>query len=207
MGQKGKGFMNLETTWEYALNNFSLQDPQKVALNSAVEFNEEQKTFNIFFLQENYTIKHPSGDIWDSTGEKASLYISIILLHYLNTSNGNPLSGKWISFKELPGGQIYIDPFRKRALYPFLKAFGSSPSTFIEAASKIGGFHNPQLGEYSMVVPVLPRVPVAFILHPGDEEFSPTANILYDAHASSYLPTEDYAHLPGLVIKELKVNS
>ena len=204
MTNKNRSFMNLDTTHEYALNEFASKDPVEIAQNAAVEYDPSQQMLNVFFIQELYQVKHPSGEIWDSKGEKASLYLSIILLHYLNTADGTPLAGKWISFKELPGGQIYIDPFRKRAITPFLKIFGDSPQQFIEAASQAGGFRNPQLGEYCMVIPVLPRVPIAFILHPGDEEFSTTANILFDANASSYLPTEDYAHLPAIIVKSIK---
>lgn len=205
MQKKGKGFFNLETTLEYAANQFKNCDPEETASRAAVEFNNEKQSLTVFFLQEPYTVMYPSGEIYAAGGDKASVYVSIILLHYLNTSDGTPLSGRWISFKELPGGQIYIEPFRKRALVPFLKVFGDSPSQFMEAASKTGGFHNKATGEYSMVIPVLPRVPVNFILHPGDEEFSAAGNILFDSNASCYLPTEDYAHLPGMIIRQMQM--
>ncbi len=203
MQKKNKGFFNLETTFEYAVKTFENLNPEETALKCAVEYIPTKKAFKVFFLQEEFFVKFPSGEILSSGGEKASLYVSIILLHYINTSNGIPLAGRWISFKELPGGQIYIEPFKKRALDPFLKTFGSSPDKFIEAASKIGGFHNKRVGKFSMVIPVLPRVPVNFIIHPGDDEFSASVNILFDAHAQGYLPTEDYAHLPGLIIRQM----
>ena len=204
MQNKNTSYMNLDTTHKYALEEFAAKDPEKISLNSAVEYDSSAQTFNVFFLQNNYTVKHPTGKILTTTGEKAPLYFSIILLHYLNTADGTPLAGKWVSFKELPGGQIYIEPFRKRAITPLVKVFGESPQKFMDAASRAGGFANPQLGKNCMVIPVLPRVPVAFIIHPGDEEFEATANILFDANATFYLPTEDYAHLPAIMVKTLQ---
>lgn len=203
MQRKGRGFFNLETTLEYAVKEFSTGNPDNIARKGAVEYNSSENEFNVQFLQNNYTVNYPSAEVLTSNGDKASVYISILILHYLNTADGTPLSGRWISFKELPGGQIYIDPFKKRAIAPFLKAFGDSPEQFIQAASKIGGINNAPGGTYSMIIPVLPRVPLSFIIHEGDDEFPSSANILFDAHAHCYLPTEDYAHLPGVIIREL----
>jgi len=125
------------------------------------------------------------------------------MLHYLITADGKPLSGQWISFRHLPGGDIYMEPFRKRAINPFIEVFGKHPDSFRSSALALGGYPGPLKG-INLIIPVLPKVPLSFTLWPGDREFPPSANILFDAHASSYLPTEDYAHLPGLAINAMK---
>ncbi|MFY9114038.1 MAG: DUF3786 domain-containing protein [Dethiobacteria bacterium] len=204
--KKGGGFLNLETTLKYAANHFSAGEPHDIASKSAVEYDQTTKIFTIQLLDKKYTAHYPSGEVFFSSGEKAPLYQTIIILHYLNTADGTPLAGRWISFRELPGGQIYAEPFRKRAMTPFLNAFGDSAAAFVRAASNLGGFPHARTGKNSMVIPVLPRVPVNLILHEGDEEFPAAANILFDAHAASYLPTEDYAHLPALIIREMQAS-
>ncbi len=91
---------------------------------------------------------------------------------------------------------------------PFKCFRGDSAAAFVRAASNLGGFPpHARTGKNSMVIPVLPRSPRNLILHEGDEEFPPAAaNILFDAHAASYLPTEDYAHLPALIIREMQAS-
>lgn len=136
-------------------------------------------------------------------GSAVPLYQAIIALHYLVTADGTPLQGEWISYRHLPGGDIYIDPFRRRALTPFLNAFAQQPDRFREAAKALGGCRAAMGGE-SAVISVMPRVPLCFVLWPGDDEIPAAANILFDAQAASYLPTEDYAHLPAMVCAEMK---
>jgi hypothetical protein len=50
---------------------------------------------------------------------------------------------------------------------------------------------------------VLPRVWLAVVLHLADEEFPASANVLFDASASHYLPTEDLAVLGGMLTGRL----
>ena len=203
MKPKNKSFFNLDATLEHAVKDLSVKDPQKVAADSASDYNPEEGRISLIFLQDRYHVNHPSGEVITDTGDKASTYNAIIILHYLNTADGTPLEGRWISFKELTGGQIYTEPFRNRAIVPLIKTFGDRPEAFLQAARSIGGKAGDDKNKYSMIIPVLPRVKINFILFPGDEEFPASGNILLDARANNYLPTEDYAHLPGMIIRKM----
>ncbi len=204
---KAKGYLNIEVAYRKAVSEFTSLDPRLTARNSACGYHPAKQSFDLFFLNQSYRVNYPSGEVYtgNSEKEKVNLYLSTILLHYLVTSDGTPLSGEWITFKELPGGHIYQKAFYRRAQLPFLKAFGEAPSQFIKAAANLGGFSKGNRKCF-MIIPVLPRVPMAFSLSPGDGEIAASSTILFDAKASSYLPTEDYAHLPGIVIREM-VNS
>lgn len=201
--EKKRGFFNLEETLKQAAERFATLDPQEVAERAAVTFNADNTTLTIPFLKENYFVQHPSGQVTTAKGESASIYLAIIILHYLVTADGKPLSEHWIAYRHLPGGDIYIEPFQKRAINPFLHTFGERPDDFQKAAAALGGYRL-QISGISMVVPVLPRVPICFTIWPGDEEMPTAANILFDEAASSYLPTEDYAHLPAIVNSAMK---
>lgn len=96
-----------------------------------------------------------------------------------------------------------MTPFQQRAVNPFLKTFGHRPEAFQEAAAALGA-SSGSAGGVSMIIPVMPRVPLCFTLWPGDDELPPSASILFDAQAASYLHTEDYAHLPAIVTGEMK---
>ena len=193
------GYFNLAVAREQAVKRLASRNPETIAGDAAVTFQKQESFFTVPFLDQLYRVSHPGGDITGAGGEETPVYLSIIILHYLVTADGSPLSGEWISYRHLPGGDIYMEPFRRRAVLPFLKAFGSDPDSFVRAAAALGGRRLKGSGT-GMAIPVFPRVPLNFTLWPGDEELPPSAAILFDARAASYLPTEDYAHLPALIV-------
>jgi hypothetical protein len=201
---KKKGsYLNLEVAFQQAAEKFARLDPAAAARQAGCTYHSEG-CLEVPFLNQDYRVDPASGKAYLG-GSEAPLYHNIILLHYLVTADGTPLTGEWISYRHLPGGEIYMEPFQRRAVIPFLQAFGYQPELFEQAALSLGGYRAP-MGKPGMVVPVLPRVPLAFVLWPGDDEFAPTANILFDARAASYLPTEDYAHLPALALGAMKAS-
>lgn len=194
---------NLGVALEIAVDKLSSADPRQVSMNSGVLFNREQDSYIVPYLNRKYLVKHSTGEISPMhDGKEVSIQLRILFLHYLTTAAGESLKNEWITFKELSGGAIYIGPYQKRTIKPFLKYFGEQPQRFQEIAASLGGI-SASYGDLCMILRPFPRVPVGFVLWEGDEEFPPSANILYDASAPGYLPTEDYALLPGMIIWEM----
>ena len=48
-----------------------------------------------------------------------------------------------------------------------------------------------------------PRVPVTLVVWAGDDEFEPTAKILFDHSIPHYLTTEDIAWVSGMIVYRL----
>jgi len=201
--EKKRSFFNLEETLKQAVKSFSVLDPAEVATKAEVELSKDRTSIKVPFIGQNFFVSHPDGKVKTVEGEEASIYLAIIILHYLVTAEGKPLTGRWIAYRHLPGGDVYIEPFQKRAVTPFLKTFGDRPEDFQKAAKALGG-HRLETSGISMLIPVLPRVPICFTIWPGDEEMPTAANILFDEAAPSYLPTEDYAHIPAIVNGKMK---
>lgn len=110
--------------------------------------------------------------------------------HYLLTAGGQPVSGQVISFKEIPGGMIYLQPFNGRVLGGFKAIFGKNAGMLTKVGEKLGiGF--AKYGDTAVTMNVLPRIPVTYVIWEGDEEFPANATVLFDATAQYYLPTED----------------
>jgi hypothetical protein len=113
------------------------------------------------------------------------------------------LNGQFISYKELPGGGIYIQPFTNRAIRPMVQFFGQQPKRLLDVAERIGGIPEKH-GDAGVTLTAFPKVPVTLVIWGADDEFPASGNILFDSSASKFLPTEDYAVLASFVVMTLK---
>ncbi len=164
----------------------------------------EVEAIELTLLNRTYRIHHPTFEVVHAESQdEASTVDKILILHYLETASGIPLSGKWITFGEVPGGEIYLPVFNARSIDRLVRAFSGREEGLVDAARAIGGTEL-DMGDVSVLVPALPRVPVAVTLWRGDEEFSPSGSLLFDASVTSYLPMEDMVVLAGMVASQLK---
>jgi glutathione S-transferase len=146
-----------------------------------------------------YAVQWPEGTVQRASDlETADVATQILLLHYLLAADGTPLASKWIAFRNLPGGLGYDAAFQKRASARLAQAFGSELASFQAGARALGG-EPLTFGDASFLFRVLPRVWLAVVLHTADPEFPAEGNVLFDAAASHYLPTEDLAVIGGLL--------
>ena len=130
------------------------------------------------------------------------MFKKILLLHYLTSEKSIPTTGKYIGYRSLPNGMFYYSSFRKRAIDRILFQFESEPSKLIVAAKQLGG--GPwEIGDYSVRVPVLPRIDVIVVFYEGDDEFPPNANMLFNDKITNFLNLEDIAVLGGDVASRL----
>jgi hypothetical protein len=135
-------------------------------------------------------------------GQNPDIATRIILLHYLLTADGSPLASRWVAFRVLPGGMGYEAAFQQRAGLRLAQSFGGDQEAFKNAGLRLGG-EPLEFGDASLLFRALPRVWMAIVLYVEDDEFPASANVLFDAAASHYLPTEDLAVLGGLLTNRL----
>ena len=176
-------------------------DPVEAAARAAVDYDEG--AFQVPFFGTGYQVQWPGGAILRASDrEEADVASRILMLHYLLTADGTPLASKWIAFRNLPGGLGYDAAFQGRANLRLAHAFGSDLPGFEAAARALGG-ERLDFGDASFCFRVLPRVWLAVVLYLADEEFSASANVLFDGAVSHYLPTEDLAVLGGMLAGRL----
>ncbi|KUO76294.1 MAG: hypothetical protein APF81_22540 [Desulfosporosinus sp. BRH_c37] len=195
--------MNYTPAHEVALNKFRACSLEDMARCSG--YSIEGNALFIEFLGHNFKVDYPRGNFVPvhAVDGELPLATQVLILHYI-TSLTEPLEvGKLISYKEFPGGAIYIKPFTGRAIDPMVRIFGANPDRLLEVATSLGGQSNG-LGDVGVTIKVFPRIPVTLILWRADDEFPASGNILFDASAPAILPTEDYAVLASLVVFSLK---
>ncbi|MHB1404749.1 MAG: DUF3786 domain-containing protein [Desulfitobacteriaceae bacterium] len=195
--------MNYTSAHTKALEMFQAQSPEEMARYSGYQLRDNR--FQVNFLGQEFEVEYPTGKFSPEPSPEGELpiFAQILILHYLANTKPVTEEGKLISYKELPGGSIYIQPFTNRAIRPLVKQFGDDPASLIEVASKIGG-EPVRHGDAAVLVRAFPRVPVTMVVWGGDDEFPASGNILFDASAGSVLHTEDFAVLASFVVATMK---
>jgi hypothetical protein len=174
----------------------------EAALNKAwiqVERLSAEKKFMLKFFSDEFSVDVVDRKIISlSCNVLAKDFVSILLLHYLEQElKGLPaLSGEWISFKELPSGEAYYSAFRKRAIEPVLRKYGSAPEGIFKGVAK-----KVDQADAAVTMDAFPGVPVMVEIWKGDDEFKAEANILFDRSIAEIFCTEDVAVLGGFVAK------
>jgi len=174
----------------------------ETALNKAWDALEKSgvKERYVRFLNDEYEISYSDRNIISmSCNVPAKDYYKLLILHYIANQDKTVSadSDKWISFKELEGGEPYFSAFRKKAIDPILKKYGDNPSAIIERgksfnAEKIG------TGTAAISISAFPKIKIAIILWAKDDEFSAECNMLFNPESRLILSTEDMAVLGGI---------
>lgn len=125
-----------------------------------------------------------------------------LVLYYLATADGAPLSNHWVAFRELPGGSFYAEAFQGYTGRRLAAFFGNALSSFEQACRSLGG-QKEEFAEAAFRFQAFPRVPLLAALWAGDEEFDPRGAILFDSTACHYLPIDACAIVGSSLVQRL----
>jgi len=185
---------DLEPAYKLACQQLAkIEDVKQLSFRSGARYlaTASQKEVIIEHLNQSYRVTMPNIEILlTGSQEEVPIRDKVLILHYLLSAKGTPITNKLIAFKELPGGGNYFRTFSKRAIEPLVEHFGEQPRLLIDTAGELGG-HRVAYGDVAVVVNAFSRVPITIILWQGDEEFSTQGDILFDAAISDYLSTYD----------------
>jgi hypothetical protein len=191
------------------MTKLNLLPEQKGRLRQLAEIGND----NLFrFL--GFSLDLETGDFHDVIQESSSTNVLELkdptmhqqiteLLSKYSQSNKTSRSGKLVKFKDFPGGYAYENAFTRRAIDPISKIFGKNPDELIKAANLLDG-KRLGYGSASVEISALEGIPFTYILW-TDEELPPSANILFDETASTFLNVEDIAGLAELTTWRLAI--
>jgi hypothetical protein len=183
---------NYQQSFDLACGAIKGMDLEERAKKAGADYRKEEEGEKIIlhFFSEPYHIQFPQIEFYSPSQKTVSLVTRILLLHYLIHADGNPLTGRWVAYKDIPGGLLYAGVFARRVTEPLQRRFGMLAESFKETGIKSGG--DPvAIGDASFILKAFPYVPLQYVLWEGDEEFPPSVQVLFDASVDHYLTLED----------------
>lgn len=186
--------MPLDAALDKAKADLSNLSPYVVASKSGAQFDHGQ--FHLPFFNRMFLISHPRVTVVEAGSEaRPSPWIQVLLLHYLVCSNGAEVADQWVVYRNLPGAFLFEARFREMAIMPLTRVFSNDIESFRQAGLALGGTPMSRVGDAAFRFLAYPRLPMACVLYLGDDEVTGSVNVLFDASAPNYLPTEDLSYL------------
>lgn len=166
----------------------------------------DNKEFYVNLLGREYAIAHPDYAIRAMDGGSIPpLPTQTFLLRYLLEGKSVRANGQWMTFREMPWGELYIKPYTGRVLTRAAFTFGTRVEDFRKAAEKMGaipvhhgdaGYRFSLIGDYAMEI----------LVWEGDDEFPPNAQVLYSDNFADGFAAEDRVVAGDILISTIKSN-
>ena len=195
-----------EVPFEHYAEQFRALDPQAAAQRTGAQYDAEQGKFTLTLLGERYQIAHPeyaiSAEHPDAFALK-SLPCQTFLLRFLLEGRKAEPYGAFKTFREMPWGEMYIQPYTGRVLTRAAFTFGTRVEKFRAACEKMGA-QALNHGDAGFQFELLPGYAMQLMVWEGDEEFAPTAQILYSANFETGFAAEDRVVAGDILISAIK---
>ena len=182
---------------------FKALEPQSV-LDRLQDVKWDGTEFTVKLLGRDFAISHPVYAIRALDGGKLPpLPTQTFLLRYLLESRDVMWSGAWKTFREMPWGEMYSKPYTGRVLTRAAFTFGTRVANFRAACEKMGalklnhgdaGYQFDLIGGYQMQI----------LVWEGDEEFPPSAQVLYSDNFAEGFAAEDRVVAGDILISTVK---
>ncbi|GHT70475.1 hypothetical protein FACS1894110_22090 [Spirochaetia bacterium] len=182
-------------------------DPQEIANRCNVLFDEKESAFSLRILGKEHRALYPEFALLDNDGQRVkNPYENILFLHYLCEGKYFHAHGKQLSYNEIPWGNVYYRNFEGRCLKRCAMSFGKDIPAFKNCMEQ-----NPQLraealgtGDAGYRFEFLNGLFVSVILWGADDEFPPSAQMLFDDNFVFAFTAEDIAAVGEVIIEGLK---
>ncbi|MGX4599262.1 DUF3786 domain-containing protein [Faecalimicrobium sp. JNUCC 81] len=187
---------NYSLALDYSREKIKSLDPYNIAKLSNIIFNKDLSIFEINIMNNMFNMEYPSGKILEKSN---SLELDIIITRYLSNAMGALPTNKFITFKEIPGGNVYYNNFLNRTIKRLAYEFSDCIDKYKTFMDNLGA-EKVNMGDLAYKFNFIGNTFMIFIIWFEDDEFEANANILFDSNITYYFNTEDLAVVPDIAI-------
>ncbi len=163
-------------------------DPAEAASRTGVPF--DGAAFHLTMLGVEYALAWPEFSIEGDGFAKNNIPAQILLMRYVMGATPARASGRFLTFRETPWGDVYIKPFTGRCLNRAAFTFGPRLPEFCAAMERLGAKKLAH-GDAAYELDFLPGLALQCIVWAGDDEFPPNAQILFSDNFPAVFAAED----------------
>ena len=194
---------------EHYLEEYAKASPEEMSSRTGFPYDTEKQQFQVTFFGRKYVVTWPefSATCLDDTYAFDALGsmnpAKILVVRFLlegATANG---TGKFLTYREVPWGELYYRQFNGRCMMRLAYGFGTRLASFRKAMEAMHA-QPVKAGDAAYQVEVFPGYYVQFLLWEGDEEFAPSSQILFSDNFPAGFHAEDLVVVCDVLITILK---
>ena len=209
---------NWEISFDMHLARYRQIDPAEAAARTGFDFDPGLSRFILSTLGHRLYAEWPEFKLIPADGEHCpkvlyDVQMQVLAMRVLYLGIYTPPSGSFKAYREMPWGELYDTNFNGRCIKRFAYAFGFKPDSFAKAAGLLGGKRlvkedasgeSSSAGDVAYDFSFLGGITCRFILWKPDEEFPPSAQILFSDNSVLMYNAEDLAAVGDVIISSLK---
>ena len=195
--------------YEYYLKTHQEIDPKEISERTGFFYDEEKKVFTVVFMGSTYEISFPDYKISHKEDEKGvypleeAMNAKIFMVRYLSEKAKAPSSGKFLTYREVPWGEVYFRQFQGRCLMRLAFSYGNKLEAFKKVMTAMGAKPLEQ-GDCAFELEFMEGFFIRLILWEGDDEFPPSSQILFSDNFAVTFAAEDLAVAGDICINMMK---
>ena len=139
----------------------------------------DEKNLSLSFFGERCRISRGTGEITGEGEREIPVTERLTIMHHLRYCKSFAEEGsKMVPFREIREAAVFEKAYERSALEPLKKHFAGRSQELLKAGLELGGIRE-KYGDVSLTLHAFPKIRLAYIFWDGDEEFPPSANILF----------------------------
>ena len=142
-------------------------------------------------------------------GGQAPVTHRIVLAYYLMHGGRGENAGRFVPYRELPGGADFARSLSTIVEGRLAGRFGGRLADLEAAAAALAGRPDEEGGraDLAAVFQALPKIPMKLSYYASDEDFPAEAKVFYDLTAPNFLDLECLAVLGLIMVLELEARA
>ena len=186
---------------EFYLEKFQAGDPAEMAARCGLPYNGEARTITITLLGETFTLSHPDYTIVGPS--PLTNAERILFLRYLLDGRHALPGGTFLTYREFPWGEVYLQQFTGRCIKRFAFSYSGKPDLLNRVMEQLPA-KKLSRSDVGWEVELMPGLSVQFLLWLADEEFPPNAQILFSDNFRYAFTAEDMANIGDIILNRMK---
>ena len=186
---------------EFYLEKYREMDPAGMAARCGLPYDGETHAITMNLLGEQFLVSHPDYTIVGPTPLTNAERI-LFLRYLLDGRKAQPL-GQYLTYREFPWGEVYLQQFTGRCIKRFAFSYGSRPELLGKIMERLPA-RPLSRSDCGWELELMEGLTIQLLLWVGDDEFPPNAQILFSDNFRHAFTAEDLANAGDIVLNRMK---